>query len=396
MSLSFATERASRVRFSDIRRNAIIAAMAFLTVVDLFAAQAVLPSLARAYAVTPAVMGLAVNACTLGMAAASLAVALVSPRIERRLGILVSLCALVVPTILLAFAPNIVTFAALRIMQGLCMASAFTLTLAYLGENCASNIASGAFAAYIAGNVGSNLFGRIASAALVEHFGLIANFIALGLLNLLGGVLVLTTIRSARLPAMAGAGNGLRGVRANLVRSDMRAAFLVGFCILFAFIGAFTYVNFVLVRAPLDLTPMSLGLVYLVFAPSLATTLAAGAVVQRIGARMALRAGLAIAAAGAPLTLAPSLPPVLFGLALVGVGTFFAQAVTSGYVGRNATEDRGAASGLYLASYFLGGLVGAAVLGVVFELWGWRACVAGVLAALAIAALASRRLRQSS
>ena len=396
MSLSFATERASRVRLSDIRRNAIIAAMAFLTVVDLFAAQAVLPSLARAYAVTPAVMGLAVNACTLGMAAASLGVALVSPRIERRLGILVSLCALVVPTILLAFAPDIATFAALRIMQGLCMASAFTLTLAYLGENCASNVASGAFAAYIAGNVGSNLFGRIASAALVEHFGLSANFIALGLMNLLGGALVLTTIRSARLPAMAAGGSGLRGVRANLDRSDMCAAFLIGFCILFAFIGAFTYVNFVLVRAPLDLTPMSLGLVYLVFAPSLATTLTAGSVVQRIGARMALRTGLAIAAAGAPLTLAPSLPPVLFGLTLVGVGTFFAQAVASGYVGRNATEDRGAASGLYLASYFLGGLVGTAVLGIVFEQWGWRACVAGVLAALAIAAFASRRFRQTS
>ena len=396
MSLSVVAENASRLQLSDIRRNAIIAAIAFLTVVDLFAAQAILPSLTLAYSVTPAVMGIAVNACTLGMAAASLAIALASPRIERRLGILGSLCALVAPTLLLAFAPDIGTFAALRVAQGLCMASAFALTLAYLGENCASNVASGAFAAYIAGNVGSNLIGRIASAALVEHFGLRANFITLALLNLLGGVLVVTTIRSARLPAMTGSRTGLSGIRVNLVRGDMRAAFVIGFCILFAFIGAFTYVNFVLVRAPLALTPMSLGLVYLVFAPSLATTLAAGAVVERVGSRLALRGGIGIAAAGLPLTLAPTLPPVLAGLTLVGVGTFFAQAVASGYVGRNATEDRGAASGLYLASYFLGGLVGTAVLGIVFEQWGWGACIAGVLTALAIAAFASRNLRKSS
>jgi hypothetical protein len=35
------------------------------------------------------------------------------------------------------------------------MASAFTLTLAYLGEECSAMDAGGAFAAYITGNVAS-------------------------------------------------------------------------------------------------------------------------------------------------------------------------------------------------------------------------------------------------
>jgi hypothetical protein len=51
------------------------------------------------------------------------------------------------------------------------------------------------------------------------------------------------------------------------------AAFGIGFCILFAFIGTFTYVNFVLVRPPLSLGPMELGFVYFVFLPSVVTTL---------------------------------------------------------------------------------------------------------------------------
>ena len=69
---------------------------------------------------------------------------------------------------------------------------------------------------------------------------------------------------------------------------------------------------------------------------------------------------------------------MLVGLALVGVGTFFAQATATGFVGRAATTDRGSASGIYLACYFLGGLVGTAVLGQVFDRLGWAACVAGV------------------
>jgi MFS transporter, YNFM family, putative membrane transport protein len=55
---------------SAARRSLVIGLTAFLTVVDLFATQVTLPSLARAYGVTPAAMGFAVNACTLGMAVA--------------------------------------------------------------------------------------------------------------------------------------------------------------------------------------------------------------------------------------------------------------------------------------------------------------------------------------
>ncbi len=61
---------------------------------------------------------------------------------------------------------------------------------------------------------------------------------------------------------------------------------------------------------------------------------------------------------------------------LVGAGTFFAQATATGFVSRAAGANRSAASGLYLASYFAGGLAGAAVVGQVFDRFGWPACVA--------------------
>src|SRR5215471_14161887 len=106
-------------------RSLIIGLTAFLTVVDLFATQAILPSLTRHYGVTPAAMGFAVNASTFGMAIASLAVGVFSPRIDRRRGILLSLTFLAVPTSLLAWAPDLAVFTTLRVVQGLCMASAF-------------------------------------------------------------------------------------------------------------------------------------------------------------------------------------------------------------------------------------------------------------------------------
>jgi predicted MFS family arabinose efflux permease len=376
-------------------RTIVIGLTAFLTVVDLFATQAILPSLARAYKVTPAAMGFAVNSSTMGMAIAGLVVSLFSQHINRRLGILISLSILSVPTALLAVAPDLTTFTALRVAQGLCMASAFSLTLAYLGEECSAADAGGAFAAYITGNVASNLIGRLVSAAVADHLGLASNFYFFAALNLCGAVLVYYTVaQSTPMIQMASAaGSPFAAWITHLRNPRLRAAFGIGFCILFAFIGTFTYVNFVLVRPPLSLGPMQLGFVYFVFLPSIVTTLLAGHAVHHWGTRPTLWASLGLAGVGLPLLLLPHLAAVLLGMVLIGVGTFFAQATATGFVSQAATADRGAASGIYLACYFAGGLVGTAILGQIFDRIGWPACVAGIALALAAAAALTRHLK---
>jgi YNFM family putative membrane transporter len=378
-----------------LRRTLVIGLTAFLTVVDLFATQAILPSLAQAYRVTPAAMGFAVNASTMGMAVAGLAVAFFSSRIDRRLGIFISLCVLTIPTALLAVATDLTTFTALRIVQGLCMASAFTLTLAYLGEECSAMDAGGAFAAYITGNVASNLIGRLISAGVADHLGLAANFYFFAALNLAGAILVYFTIHNTApmAPMHEPATSPIATWVKHLRNAPLRASFGIGFCILFAFIGTFTYVNFVLVQSPLSLGRMELGFVYFVFLPSIVTTPFAGRAVQRFGTQPTFWGSLALAGVGLPLLLLPSLPGVLVGLTLIGVGTFFAQAAATGFVGRAATTDRGSASGIYLACYFFGGLVGSAILGQLFDRLGWAACVAGIALSLTVAALLALRLK---
>ena len=377
---------------APLARALVIGSTAFLTLVDLFATQAILPALAAAYGVRPAAMGLAVNAATLGMALGSLGVAFFSRRIDRRLGVVASLGLLSIPTVILAVAPGLWSFAALRIVQGIFMSTAFALTLSYLAEQCSAAETAGAFAAYITGNVASNLLGRLAAAGLVDHLGLAANFGFFAALNLAGAALTWFALSRTEPNPMAGR-SPLSYWAEHLANPRLRASFAIGFLILFAFIGTFTYVNFVLVRPPLGLGMMALGFVYFVFLPAVLTTPLAGRAAARFGTRPTLWLSLAVAGAGLPLVLAHDLPLVVAGMILIGAGTFFAQAATTGFVGRAATGDRGSASGLYLASYFLGGLAGAAALGALFDAFGWGACVAGIGAALAAAGLLAVRLR---
>jgi YNFM family putative membrane transporter len=382
------------VETASTSRSAVVALMAFFTVVDLFATQAILPMLAAAYGVSPSAMGMAVNACTLGMAVAGLATALFSQRIDRRNGVVVSLVLLAVPTSLLALAPDLQIFTILRILQGLCMSTAFTLTLAWLGERGSGVGQAGAFAAYITGNVASNLVGRLVAATVTDSFGLAGNFTLFAGLNLAGAALAWFAMRGAAAPAAGPSVPLTRRVR-QLCSLSLLSGFGIGFCILFAFIGVFTYVNFVLVRPPLELGMMSVGFVYFVFLPSIILTPLAGAIVGRWGVRPALWTGLGVAGLGLLPLLSSNLGTVLLGMVLVGAGTFFAQATATGFISRDAA-DRGAASGVYLAAYFSGGLVGSAVLGQAFDRFGWPASVAGVGMALALAAVLGFNLRSAS
>ena len=376
-------------------RTVMMGLISFLTFVDLFAAQAILPTLVRVYDVTPAAMGFAVNASTIGMTAAGIGITFLSRRINRRLGICVSLACLSAPTFLLSVAPDLTTFTLLRIVQGLFMSAAFALTIAYLAERCTAEDAAGALAACITGNVASNLFGRLISASIADTFGLAANFWFFATLNVAGAVLVFFSLaRTQPMAAVeAGGGSPAKVWGEHLRNPALRLGFAIGFCILFVFIGTYTYVNFVLVRAPLSLSPMALGLVYFVFLPAIVTTPIAGRVAIRLGARRSLFGSLGTAGSGLPLLLVPHLAPVMVGLALIGVGTFFAQAAATGFVSRSASVDRAAASGMYLASYYLGGLAGAAVLGQVYDRLGWTACVTVLGIALAGAALLAAVIR---
>ncbi|WP_027998756.1 MFS transporter [Sinorhizobium arboris] len=364
----------------------IIALIAFLTLVDLFAAQAILPSLQREFGVSRATMGLAVNASTFGMAAAGLAVGIFGRNLDRRNGIWISLALLAVPTVLLSTTRDIATFAGLRVAQGLCMATAFTLTMAYLSERFPAERSTGALAAYVTGNVASNLFGRILSAAVADLGGLSVNFQTFALLNLAGAVLVWTTLmRTERMMADRHRRSRSGNWRSVLGNRRLQSVLAIGFLILFVFIGTFTYVNFRLVE--LGLSPMQLGLVYLVFLPSLFTTPLGGYISRRLGAGAGIVLTLLCAALGLLALLSSSLAAVLAGLAIVAVGTFLAQALATSQVGRIAETEKATASGAYLASYYTGGLFGSLVIGQVYDRFGWSTSVLMLVAMVVLAML---------
>ncbi|MEO1680004.1 MAG: MFS transporter [Pseudomonadota bacterium] len=381
-------------RRAVIRRSTFIAIIAFLTLIDLFGSQALLPTLVEVYGVTPAAMGFAVNASAIGMAAASLVVAIFARRINRKRGIWICLALLAIPTTLLAHTDDLTTFTLLRIAQGVFMSAAFTLTLTYLSEECTLTALGGAMAAYITGNVASNLFGRLLASGIADNLGLAESFYGFAVLNLAGAALAFFYFgdRDAHSPAPGEQTPLIEAWSDHLRNPRLAPMFLVGFALLFVFVATFTYANFVLSSETFALPQAVIGLVYFVFAPAILTTPLAAGSVMRYGARASFMGAIAVSILGLALLLTTALAAFLLGLALVGAGLFFAQSVATGYVGRTATHDHAAANGLYLASYYVGGIVGALVIGQLFEMQGWSSAVLALIALTVVAGVLGRTM----
>ncbi len=383
-------------RSTVLTRSLVIGMIAFLTLIDLFGAQALLPMLVEAFEADPAAMGVAVNASTIGMAVAGVVVVAFSRRIDRRRGVWISLALLSIPTFLLGVTEDLTAFTALRVLQGVFMATAFALTLSYLSEVCSITAARGAMAAYITGNVASNFLGRLLASGVADNVGLPETFYVFALLNLLGAALAYAYFAKWSPGGEQGASGALwLALKEHFTDARLSASFLIGFLILYAFIGVFTYVNFILAGPRFALPQTEIGLVYAVFLPSLLTTPLAAAAAARFGARSAFALAMALALLGVLALLSGALVVVLAGLAAVAVGLFFAQAVVTGYVGRTARRDHAVANGVYLTCYYLGGLAGAWTLGLVYTGAGWTATVAAIALATGAGLLLGLRLKEA-
>jgi len=177
-----------------------------------------------------------------------------------------------------------------------------------------------------------------------------------------------------------------RQMLAHFRNRQLLATYAVGFGVLFNFICTFTYVSFHLAAPPYNLSASWLGALFVVYLAGSVLTPWAGWAVGRFGRRRFVVRVIALWAGGIALTLAPSLPLIVLGLAVSAACGLICQAVSTGYVTITAKVGRSSAVGLYVTSFYIGGSFGAALGGLTWTFGGWPACVALVVAMLALMA----------
>ena len=348
-------------------------AAAFL---DLYSTQPLLPLLTRTFGASTFEAGLTITAPTVAVAIFAPFIGRLADRLGLRRVIVLSAWTLTVATALAATSQNLQQLIVWRFVQGIATPGIFASTVAYIHEVWPASRAGRATAAYMSGTILGGFTGRAVSGLVAADVSWQASFVALAILT--GVVAIAVTRWLPREPAKPEARGPTagRGSIGHLFRNRRLIATCgVGFSVLFSQVAMFTYVTFHLAAPPYRLSTVALGWLFVVYLVGAVVTPFAGRWNDLYGHRTGIALAMAVGGAGALLTLVPSLPAIVAGLALCATGVFTAQATTSSYIGAVTSSDRALAVGLYSTFYYSGGSVGGALPSIFWATGGWTACV---------------------
>jgi predicted MFS family arabinose efflux permease len=374
---------APRPRFAA--RQLAVGLTGYCAFVNLYAPQSILPLLSQEFGATAAQVSTIITVSTLAVAITAPFTGAVADVLGRKRVIVAAMFLLTVPTVMVGLATSLNAIIFWRAVQGLVLPPIFAVTVAYIGDEWPAREATTAAGIYSSGSSIGGFSGRLITGLFADLIGWRAGFLALAGVAFAGAIATIFLLPHERkFVRSEGLLASVRQMLSHFRDGQLLATYAVGFGVLFNFICTFTYVSFHLAAAPYNLSATALGAIFAVYLVGSVLSPWVGWAVGRFGRRRFMIRVLAVWIAGIGLTLAPSLPLIILGLAISAGCGLICQAISTGYVTITAKAGRSSAVGLYVTSFYVGGSFGAALGGLAWTLDGWPACVALVAAMLAI------------
>jgi MFS transporter, YNFM family, putative membrane transport protein len=365
-----------------------VATAGFCTFLDLYSPQALLPVLAREFNVGPAQISTIMTASALAIALTAPFTGAVADVLGRKRVITAAMLAIVVPTAGAAFASDVLTLTAWRFLQGLLLPPIFAVTVAYIGDEWPPAKVAGVAGIYVAGSSIGGFSGRFIPGLLGDLIGWRGAFLALAGLSLACALAVALWLpRESKFVRSAGLRASARQMLRHLREPQLVATYAIGFGVLFNFIAVFTYVSFHLAAPPYNFSSTMLGTIFVTYLVGTILSPLTGWAIAKLGRRSLMLVVVAAWALGTLLMLAAPAAAIIAGLMVCAACGMVCQTLSTGYVTMTAREGRSSAVGLYVTSFYIGGSFGALLPGLAWNSGGWPACIAMVVAMLAVMAL---------
>jgi len=372
----------------DLRPFAV-ALGGFCSFINLYAPQALLPELARQFGVGAADISAVMTAGTLAIALSAPFAGAVADVLGRKWVVTASMAIAIVPTVLIALAPDVQTIIVLRFVQGVLLPPIFTVVIAYIGDEWTPQEAASVAGIYVMGASFGGISGRVVPGVIADLFGWRAGFMVLAVITLVATVIVAFVLpREKNFVKSDGLGASARQMLAHFRNPQLVGTFVIGFGVLFGFISTFTYIAFRLAEPPYSLSNSALGFLFTTYLIGSFASPLIGRGIAALGRRGLVFILLAVWLFGILLLLASPLPVIIAGLTLCGSCGLLVQAVSTGVVTTTATEGRSSAVGLYTTSFYVGGSLGAFLPGLTWERFGWPMVVIEVVVMLGVMATA--------
>ena len=364
-------------------RLPIVVFTTILTFSALYAPQPLLPLLGRALGIDLPAASLLMSVVFVPLSIAPLAYGLLLGRISPRRMLLLAVPLLALAQLPFGFSSGYSLLLATRFFQGLLIPAILTSLMTFCAQS--GGELQRAMSIYIASTITGGFAGRAVAGALASWFGWHAPFLLLALSLLAAFVLLFFLPERGHLTLLR---PDPRRLVVLLAAPQLRSYYLVVFCFFFVFAAMMNFLPFRLKALDSNASELRIGLVYSGYLCGVATALGSAAICRRLGGALAaMRVGLAIYLV-ALIGFLTGVTPLLFALMFLFCGAMFlVHSTCSSHLNQIGGEDKGMINGLYVASYYLGGMLGSFLPGLVYRHLGWSAFVFGLALMLGFALL---------
>ncbi len=359
---------------------------------------ALLPEIAASFAVEVPEAAIAITAFTFAYGLFQLAWGPVGARLGPYRTVAVTTALTAFSTAATAAAPSLPWLAVGRFVSGLTCAAIIPMGMAFIGETVPYERRQPVLARFLTGHITGLVLGQAVAGSLAELVGWRAVFLVLGAGFAAVAVLLFHELASgavAERPAEPGRGPLLRYrrvLRVPWARIVLVTVTLEGF---FAF-GALAYVGAFL-RDAFGLSYVLIGLVLAGFGVGgLLYAILVRRLLSALGEPGLEAGGSAMAAAFALLAATPVAGPAAPAVALCGLGYYMLHNTLQTNATQMAPFDRSAAIALFAFGLFVGQAVGAAILGGLLPLFGYRGGFAAAALALVAIGLGFGRAKRAA
>jgi YNFM family putative membrane transporter len=340
----------------------------------LYGPQPLLPRLGDTFGVSESQTALLMTFTLLPLGIAPIAYGAVLSRVSSRQVLIAGVAGLGAATLLFGWATSFPALLSIRLAQGMLLPAVLTAMMTTLSEATEPQRMQRVMSAYIASTIVGGLGGRLLSGAFATHVDWTTFF------HLTAAALLLTVPflwRASSVRAGTPQPFSARQIAAVWLQQGNWRIYAAIFCLFFVFVGLLNFLPFRVRSLQPQASEFLIGLIYSGYLMGIVAALAARRVINVLGApRRALVIGYGVYLLSLLPTLLPSLPALFLSIFPFCLGMFLVHAIASATVNETAAEHHGMVNGLYVSSYYTGGVLGSYIPGIFYETGGWAATVA--------------------
>lgn len=271
-------------------------------------------SLAEVFSVSALSASWTLAGCTAGLAGSLLVCARLADRFGRRRIMLWTLAAAILLSLCIPWVTHFDVLVSLRILQGVLLAGLPATAIAYMGEEFSKRALIVAVGVYIAANSTGGIAGRVVGGLLAGWFGDWQHtFLGIGIISLALLPLVIWLLPAQRcfVAVEAAPGQLRRAIQSHLGNPLLVGAYLIGGLNFMVFLNQYSYLTFLLAKAPFSLPTQWLGMLFLTYLTGTVASSLSGRGAHRWGAHRLLLAGITLMALGSLALLQGSLVAII-------------------------------------------------------------------------------------